>query len=324
MLAAGASSATDINYLNENNAIQQAPIIGEVVTGSTVTTTKEHEFTGDNGDSLRLFAHHTTSTGTYSSPDAVVFGVNENSRLANAYRVDGETITIVHSISNSTLLGLVAMFGIGSAVAPVITDPSPTGTLLTPRTATIEVATDTAGGTMYLVVDEASLTGIDDEDIEGGFLPDGTTEAFIAESKAVTDGLVQFGIEGLDPDTAYNYALVQKVGSLYSNVEVGSFTTSEVTTGVMLVGEDRITLPGSDDLLSEEGLHVTVWDGRPGDSESTIIVDTTADIIDGELILEVSAVTLEDPIHVLVENADLSIFARYSGTIVEVPTVGET
>lgn len=148
----------------------------------------------------------------------------------------GSTIQPAWNVSigtnNSFGYGIVSLAvkpgeGAPPAEAAELTSPTPSGTIETGSVALIGNTTDIPFGTYYAIADEASLSGITPEEIEAGMLPGGSTPALASGSASVTSSSPSVLLTGLSTSTAYNRAAVQKVGSTYSNVSSGSFTTAD-------------------------------------------------------------------------------------------------
>lgn len=192
-------------------------------------------------------------------------------------------------------------FSAGGSPA-TISAPTPSGTLETETTATLGCTTDTSEGTLYGVVDTASLSGIEADDIKGGFLPDGTTPALWDGSNAVTGTSPTIAVTGLTADTNYNYALVHTTGDGDSNVLTGSFTTAAEAEP----SEDpRITLTdirGPDGNLITGDVLVKVWDGDPLDDGALLDSDTVT-LTAGAGVLESDAIgSPDDPVYVSIQR----------------------
>jgi hypothetical protein len=111
-------------------------------------------------------------------------------------------------------------------VAPVLSSPTPSGTLGTQTTATIGATTDQNSGTFYAVVGTGSdVVGITAAEIKAGQIAGGAA-AFKSGNSAITTTTPSVGVTGLAIGTAYVYAAVQNNGSGDSNIVTGSFTTA--------------------------------------------------------------------------------------------------
>lgn len=113
---------------------------------------------------------------------------------------------------------------------PTISSATPSGTLGTQTTATIGCTTDDNTGTLYVVVETASLTGITASQIKAGQNAGGTAADASANS-AVSTTSPSAGVTGLTAGTAYNYAALQFSGG-NSNILTGTFTTASAAGGV--------------------------------------------------------------------------------------------
>lgn len=110
---------------------------------------------------------------------------------------------------------------------PTISSATPSGTLGTTTTATIGCTTDDSTGTLYVVVDTASLSGITASQIKAG--QNASSAAAVASgNSAVSGASPSVGVTGLSASTAYNYAVLQFSGG-NSNILTASFTTAAST-----------------------------------------------------------------------------------------------
>ena len=107
---------------------------------------------------------------------------------------------------------------------PTISSATPSGTLGTQTTATIGCTTGDSSGTLYVVVDTASLSGITASQIKAGQNAS-SSAAVAAANGAVSSGSPSVGVSGLSAGTAYNYAVLQFSGG-NSNILTGTFTTA--------------------------------------------------------------------------------------------------
>ena len=107
---------------------------------------------------------------------------------------------------------------------PTISSATPSGTLGTSTTATIGCTTDDSSGTLYVVVDTASLSGITEDQIKAGQNAS-SVAADAAGNSAVSGSSPSVGVTGLSASTAYNYAILQFSGG-NSNILTGTFTTA--------------------------------------------------------------------------------------------------
>jgi hypothetical protein len=107
---------------------------------------------------------------------------------------------------------------------PTISGATPSGTLGTQTTATIGCTTDDNAGTLYVVVDTASLSGITAAQIKAGQNAS-SVAADAAGSGAVSTTTPSVGVTGLTASTAYNYAVLQDSNG-ESNILTGTFTTA--------------------------------------------------------------------------------------------------
>lgn len=125
-------------------------------------------------------------------------------------------------------LMLVALRPSGPA-APVLSAPTPSGTIATETTATVGATTDQTSGTFYAVVDSAAnLSGVTATQIKAGQKASGSA-ALAANSAAVSTTTPSAGVTGLTAGTLYSYAAVQNNSNGDSNVVTGTFTTATYT-----------------------------------------------------------------------------------------------
>jgi len=111
---------------------------------------------------------------------------------------------------------------------PTISSATPSGTVATPVLATIGCTTDDASGTLYVVVDTASLSGITADQIKAGQNAS-SAAAVSARSNAAASTSPSAALTGLTKNTTYNYAILQFSGG-NSNILTGSFTTADLNT----------------------------------------------------------------------------------------------
>jgi len=132
--------------------------------------------------------------------------------------------------NNATkVLFTVTIGNAASGSAPVLSSPTPSGTIGTTTTATIGATTDyNSGGTFYAVVDTASLSGITASQIKAG--QNASSAAAVASgSVTVSSTTPSVGVTGLAAGTTYNYACVHNNPTGDSNIVTGSFTTAAAT-----------------------------------------------------------------------------------------------
>lgn len=108
---------------------------------------------------------------------------------------------------------------------PTISSATPSGTIGTQTTATIGCTTDDSTGTLYVVVDTASLSGITATQIKAGQNAS-SAAADASGNSAVSGSTPSVGVSGLSASTAYNYAILQFSGG-NSNILTGTFTTAD-------------------------------------------------------------------------------------------------
>ena len=127
---------------------------------------------------------------------------------------------------------------------PTISSATPSGTLSNPVVATIGCTTDDSTGTLYIVVDTASLSGITASQIKAG--QNASSAAAVASrSAAVSSSTPSAVAAGLTKNTTYNYAILQFSGG-NSNILTGSFTTADLNTF-------GLTTPGTSSSLTQDG-----------------------------------------------------------------------
>lgn len=106
---------------------------------------------------------------------------------------------------------------------PTLSSATPSGTLTTTSTATVGCTTDDSTGTLYVVVDTASLSGITASQIKAGQNASSSAAVFAGNS-AVSTTSPSVSVTGLSANTSYNYAIVQFSGG-NSNIWIGAFKT---------------------------------------------------------------------------------------------------
>lgn len=115
------------------------------------------------------------------------------------------------------------------SAAPVLSSPTPSGTIGTTTTATIGATTDQATGTFYAVVDSgANLAGVTAVQIKAGQRADGNA-ALASNDAAVGSTSPSAGVTGLVAGTSYAYAAIQNNANGDSNIVTGTFTTASGT-----------------------------------------------------------------------------------------------
>lgn len=132
--------------------------------------------------------------------------------------ITGAGDTLMSLISNSA-----GFDDFAHGLLPTISSPTPSGTLGTDTTATIGCTTDDSTGTLYVVVDTASLSGITASQIKAGQNAS-SAAADASGNSSVSGSSPSVGVTGLTASTAYNYAVLQFSGG-NSNVLTGTFTT---------------------------------------------------------------------------------------------------
>lgn len=147
-----------------------------------------------------------------------------------------DTLQTTRTDSTYTASGRAGIIALGTAgrlddfstgTLPTISSATPSGTLGTTTTATIGCTTDDSTGTLYVVVDTASLSGITASQIKAG--QNASSAAAVASgNSAVSGASPSVGVTGLSANTAYNYAVLQFSGG-NSNILTASFTTAAST-----------------------------------------------------------------------------------------------
>lgn len=130
--------------------------------------------------------------------------------------------------------------------SPTLSSATPSGAIGTSTTATVGATSDLASGTLYWVVGPDGAVGTPTgSEIEAGQYSGGGAAAF-SGSEAVVDTSPDDGVTGLTAATVYDFALVQKVGSVYSNILTGTFTTaSAAATKLTITGQPANTVVGA-------------------------------------------------------------------------------
>lgn len=154
----------------------------------------------------------------------------------------GESTTFdYHAVSTSydQILTLLIVLS-DNAVAPVITDPTPTGTLGTRTSATLGVTTDSASGTLYAVVSTVANDINNIPTNSGSTVVDGKVfggaNAPFALNGNVTTTSPSLALSGITGSTTYYAALVQVTASGISSVVKTSFTTATSVRAFSLTG----------------------------------------------------------------------------------------
>lgn len=166
-----------------------------------------------NGDVVRIEMRSSTISVYYND-------VLQTTRTDSTYSAAGRSAIIALGSS-----GRLDDFSTGTL--PTISSATPSGTLGTTTTATIGCTTDDSTGTLYVVVDTASLSGITASQIKAG--QNASSAAAVASgNSAVSGASPSVGVTGLSASTAYNYAVLQFSGG-NSNILTASFTTAAST-----------------------------------------------------------------------------------------------
>lgn len=115
---------------------------------------------------------------------------------------------------------------VAPGTAPVLSAPTPSGTLGTQTTATIGATSTQSTGNFYVVVDTAgNLSGVTATQIKSGQRASGAA-ALAANDVAVSTTSPSAGVTGLVAGTSYAYAAVQNNANGDSNIVTGTFTTA--------------------------------------------------------------------------------------------------
>jgi hypothetical protein len=140
---------------------------------------------------------------------------------------DGFTVAMNPADAGNQFVWYVAVGSNEPAlVEPVLSAPTPSGTIGTQTTATIGATTDQNSGTFYAVVGTGSdVVGITEVEIKAGQIAGGAA-ATASGNSAVTTTSPSVGVTGLTLGTTYVYAAVQNNASGDSNIVTGSFTTA--------------------------------------------------------------------------------------------------
>lgn len=159
-------------------------------------------------------------------------GATFNPNVYASYKTSSDT---AHQVSEATAgdfdfknLAIIAIEMLeASSAPPVLSSPTPSGTLGTATTATLGATTDTTSGTLYTVVESTSalLTAITVAQIKAGDNNLGSA-ADASGSAAVSTTTPSANVTGLVAATAYYYATYQEAASGDSNIVTGSFTTA--------------------------------------------------------------------------------------------------
>lgn len=159
------------------------------------------------------------------------------SRELNASNDDPGVYAI---ISSSPWAAATVVIKPASGSAPVLSLPTPSGTLGTTTTATLGATTDVASGTFYGVVDTAgNISGITAAQIKAGD-NNGDTAAVASSNSVVSTTTPSTGVTGLSANTLYSYAVAQNAVAGDSNVLTGTFTTAATAPPVVTGGTDPL------------------------------------------------------------------------------------
>ncbi len=164
-----------------------------------------------NGDVVRLEMRGSTLSLYYND-------VLQGTRTDSTYSAAGRSG--IQALGSS---GRLDDFATGTL--PTISSATPSGTLGTQTTATVGCTTDDSTGTLYVVVDTASLAGITASQIKAGQNAS-SASATASGNSAVSGSSPSVGVTGLSASTAYNYAVLQFSGG-NSNILTGTFTTAD-------------------------------------------------------------------------------------------------
>jgi hypothetical protein len=199
------------------------------------------------------FATSNSNIGLTNPPSgytslAVVQDTNTGSGVEFAYKEVTSTgaQSATWSWSGTTeATSIVVTFGTTGAPAAVLSTPTPSGTIATSTTANVGATTDTGSGTMYMVVDTASLTGITKAQIKTGKNASGATAVSSGNVAVTSTGAKTIPGSGLTASTTYNYAVVQNTTAGDSNAVTGSFTTHALPPSITNVTPSPVVDGGS-------------------------------------------------------------------------------
>lgn len=185
------------------------------------------------GDTFELELNQTTHAFTIRRNGTII----QTTGAANSVTDSTYTTNLIPGICSAGgdigngRIRSIAFSGVSSS-SPVISSPTPSGTLGTSTTATIGGSTNhpTAGSNnAYCVVDSAAnLTGVTETQIKLGQKASGTAAA-ASGNVAVTSGTFAISITGLTANTLYTYKIVQNDVDGDSNIISGTFTTAAAT-----------------------------------------------------------------------------------------------
>jgi hypothetical protein len=208
--------------------------------------------TGDNNAAHDALLPGAGSIATLTTADFVDYANGD-------YRID----------SGSSLVGAGSGGGdigafVQSSVTPVLSAPTPSGSLGTQTTATLGATTDVSSGTFYVVVDSAAnISGITGSQIIDGNNANDVA-AVASNSSTVSTTSPTVGVTGLTAGTLYSYAVVQSGGS---NVLTGTFTTAAATPAIVNIdGDDDVTVGQENVTINCANLPATVssWSATLG------------------------------------------------------------
>lgn len=169
--------------------------------------------------------------GTFTPPSSGdVVRLEMRSSTISVYYND--TLQVTRTDSTYSAAGRSGLIALGTSgrlddfatgTLPTISGATPSGTLGTTTTATVGCTTDDSTGTLYVVVDTASLSGITASQIKAG--QNASSAAAVASgNSAVSTTSPSVSVTGLSANTSYNYAIVQFSGG-NSNIWIGAFKT---------------------------------------------------------------------------------------------------
>jgi hypothetical protein len=122
--------------------------------------------------------------------------------------------------------------------SPVLSAPTPSGTLGSQTSVTLGCTSTSNSGTVYGVIDTAAnLSGVTAAQVVAGQNKNSSAAAFSANA-AVSNTSPMVGISGLTAGTLYSYAIAQNNGT-NSNVVTGTFTTLSPQSAIPIGGPPR-------------------------------------------------------------------------------------
>jgi hypothetical protein len=208
-------------YLPEGTAVNLYKLTLGTVGAGTSHILQITGITLTSGDTLKLGCVGTTLTVYHN-------GTSIGSITDATYTSGQPGIAYEWGNVNSTLI--TAWSGTDAASgAPVLSSPTPSGTLNTTTAATLGCTSTVAAGTIYGVIDTAGhISGITAAQVVAGENNTSGAAAFFGNA-SVSSTTPSLTLTGLAPNTTYSYALAQS-SSGNSNVVTGTFTTGVVYT----------------------------------------------------------------------------------------------